>query len=166
MRKAAFVCSLAAGLCMAPPPSARADSGTMDIEISASAQAFPVEMEDTTVTAQGGSGTLRIANSSGRPFVDGDSAQVRYALFSRKTPSGLILEADSLATFPSEETLMLVFERGVDHPGTAGEGTMRIVGGSGRFTGVDGRCTYRTDDRADAWNVTAHCEWLYVFPYR
>jgi len=105
-------------------------------------------------------------HSSGRPFVEGASGTVQYASFSKNTPSGFELEADGVVTFSSEDTLLLLFERRLDDPGTSGDGTLRLMGGSGRFAGVNGQCQYKMDDLSGDWNVIAKCQWLYTFPYR
>ena len=65
-------------------------------------------------------------------------------------------------------TLLLLFKRqsGDLAPGTSGEGTLYLTGGSGRFAGVNGQCQYKMDDLSGDWNVIAKCQWLYTFPYR
>jgi hypothetical protein len=162
-----FAYFVVAGLCSLVPAASQAASGTVDIVLSAAANVYSVQMGDTTVTASGGNGTLRFIHSSGRPFDEGASATVQYASFSRNTPSGLELEADGVATFSSEDTLLLLFERRSGDPGTSGEGTLRLTGGSGRFAGVSGQCRYKMDNVPGRPDVTtAKCEWLYSFPYR
>ena len=161
-----FVCFVTTGICFLVAAPSHAESGTVDIVLSAISNAYAVEMGDTTVTASGGNGTLTFIHSSGRPFVEGAAASVQYASFSKKTPSGLELEADGVATFSSEDTLLLLFERRSDDLGTAGEGTLHLTGGSGRFAGVDGQCRYKMDNVPGDWNVVARCQWLYSFPYR
>ena len=161
-----FVCIVAAGLCSLASGPGHAENGTVDIVLSAVSNVYAVEMGETTVTARGGNGTVRFVNSSGRPF-EGASETFQYAGFSKKTPSGLELEADGVATFSSEDTLLLLFERQSGDPGTSREGTLHLMGGTGRFTGVGGKCKYEMDDLPGAWNVTsAKCQWLYSFPYR
>ena len=162
-----FVCFVVAGLCSLTSAPGHAESGTVDMVLSVTSNVYSVQMGDTAVTAGGGNGTLKFIHSSGRPFVEGASATVQYASFSKKTPSGLELEADGVATFSSEDTLLLLFERRSDDTGTLGEGTLHLTGGSGRFAGVDGRCRYKMDALPGNSDVTfARCEWLYSFPYR
>ena len=162
-----FVCFVAAGLCSLVSLPSHAESGTVDIVLSANSNVYAVQMGDVIVTASGGSGTVTFFHSSGRPFVEGASATVQYAGFSRKTPSGLELEADCVATFSSEDSLLLLFERRSGDLGTSGEGTLHLMGGSGRFAGVNGECKYKMDDLPGKWNVSiAKCQWIYSFPYR
>ena len=165
--KRAFVYFVAAGLFSLASAPGHAESGTVDIVLSAISNVYAVQMGDTTVTARGGNGTVTFVRSSGAPFVEGASATVQYAGFSKKTPSGFELEADGVATFSSEDTLLLLFERRSGDLGTSGEGTLHLMGGSGRFAGVNGQCRYKMDDLPGEWNVTSSkCQWLYSFPYR
>ena len=164
-----FVYFAAAGLLSLVSAPCHAESGTVDIVLAAVSNVYAVQMADTTVTARGGNGTVTFVRSSGAPFVEGASATVQYASFSKKTPSGFELEADGVATFSSEDTLLLLFKRqsGDLAAGTSGEGTLHLTGGSGRFAGVNGQCTYKVDNLPGNWNVTiAKCEWIYSFPYR
>ena len=161
-----FACLVAAGLCSLVPVPSHAAGGTVDIVLSANANVYAVEMGDTIVTAMGGNGTVTFIHSSGRPFVEGAIAAVQYAGLSKKTPSGLDLEADAVATFSSADTLLLLFERRSGDPGAADEGTLHLTGGSGRFAGVDGQCKYKADNLPGKLNVVATCQWLYSFPYR
>ncbi|MEO8007968.1 MAG: hypothetical protein ABI728_05540 [Betaproteobacteria bacterium] len=158
---------VALGLLPLVSAACHAASGTVDFSLSANVNVYAVEMGDTIVTARGGNGTVTFIHSSGRPFVEGASATVQYASFSKKTPSGLELEADAVATFSSEDTLLMLFVRHPADPGTSGEGTVHLMGGSGRFAGISGQCKYKMDDPPGAWNVTvAQCQWVYSFPYR
>jgi hypothetical protein len=164
-----FGCFVVAALCSLLSLPIHAQSGTVDIVLSAKSDVYAVQMGDTTVTARGGNGTVTVVRSSGAPFVEGASATVRYASFSKKTPSGFELEADGVATFSSGDTLLLLFKRqsGDLAAGTSADGTLQLTGESGRFAGVNGQCKYRVDNLPGNWNVTvARCEWIYSFPYR
>jgi hypothetical protein len=159
----------AAGLFALLSAPCHADSGTVDIVLAALSHTYSVEMADTTVTARGGNGTATFLRSSGAPFDEGSSATVQFASFSKKTPSGFELEADGVATFVSGDTLLLLFRRraGDLAAGTSGDGTLQLMGGTGRFAGVEGQCRYKVDNLPGNWNVTiARCEWIYSFPYR
>ena len=161
-----FAHIIAAGLGALVPLVGHAESGTVDIVLSAKANVYAIQMGDTLVTASGGDGTLTFVRSSGRPFVEGASAPLRYASFSKDTPSGLDLEADGVATFSEDDTLLLLFERKSSDPGASGEGELHLTGGTGRFAGISGQCKYKAHEVPGDWNVVANCEWLFSFPYR
>lgn len=153
---------LVAGLCFLPL-SSHAGSGTVELHLAATLNMHAVEMGESTVTVSEGKGRLTFRHSSGLPFVDGESGTVRYVGFSKTQPSGLELEADGVATFSEEDTLLLVFLRTPDDPGTSGEGNLQLAGGTGRFVGMGGQCRYAEDE---AHVTIANCEWVQSFPYR
>lgn len=162
-----LLCLAMTGVCIFSAAPVHAASGTVDLVLDVRAKTYAVQMGESTVTASAGNGTLVFSHSSGRPFVDDESAAVEYVGFSRTTPSGLELEADGVATFPAEDTLLLVFRRRPDDPGTSGEGNLQFAGGTGRFAGIGAQCRYRTERAAEDREVTvARCQWVYSFPYR
>ena len=158
---------LVAGLCCLTPVPSHAASGTVDLVISSTLKAYVVQMGESTVTASEGSGKLTFVRSSGDPFPEGANASVQLIGFSKTQPSGLELEADGVATFNDDDTLLLLFQRRAEDPGTSGEGDLRFAGGTGRYAGVDGKCRYKMDPQSNEATVTvAKCQWLYSFPYR
>ena len=162
-----FVCVAVVGVCCLVSAPGHAASGTVDLVLTTTAKAFAVEMGESTVTASGGNGKLTFAHSSGRPFEEGASATVQFVSFSKTQPSGLELEADGVATFSEDDTLLLLFQRRAEDPGTSGEGTLQFTGGTGRFAGISGQCRYKMDHSPDDKDVTvAKCQWVYSFPYR
>ncbi len=158
-----FACLVAAGHCSLSPLACHAGSGTVELRLAASMNAYAVEMGESTVTATVGKGKVTFSRSSGAPFSNSDVGTVELVGFSKTQPSGLELEADGVATFSGEDTLLLLFQRTADDLGTSGEGNLLLAGGTGRFVGVDGHCRYFTDPA----NVTvATCEWVQSYPYR
>jgi hypothetical protein len=144
------------------PVASHAESGTVDVLVSTVSVLTSVPMGDTTVTARSGSGTITFIRSSGGPFVEGASGAAQFASFSKKSPTAFDLEADGLATFSSEDTLMLLFKRrtGDLAAGTAAEGTLQLMGGTGRFAGIDGQCKYKVENLSGNWQVTTgKCQW-------
>ena len=151
-----------AAICLLCTVPSYADNGTVDMVLSALSTVSSVQMGEATVTARGGNGTITFVKSSGGPFVEGASANVQFASFSKKTPTGFELEADGLVTFVSQDTLQLLFKRrsGDLAAGTTGEGTLQFTGGTGRFAGVTGQCKYKVENLSGNWGVTiAKCSW-------
>lgn len=155
-------CFIAAGLCSVMSVPSHAESGTVDVLVSTVSVLTSVPMGDTTVTARSGSGTITFIRSSGGPFVEGASGAAQFASFSKKSPVAFELEADGLATFSSEDTLLLLFKRrtGDLAAGTSGEGTLQLIGGAGRFAGINGQCKYKVENLSGNWQVTTgKCQW-------
>jgi hypothetical protein len=129
------------------PALGHADSGTAELIGSFLANYARSEFGDTTYTAGGSSGTLTVSRSSGGPFVQGSSGVIECTVSAKKSPAGLDLEANCLSTFSPEDKLFWVSRRksGDVAVGSPGEGITQIIGGSGRFAGMTGRCTYKID---------------------
>ncbi|MFL6581467.1 MAG: hypothetical protein ACJ8G2_12060 [Burkholderiales bacterium] len=161
-----FVSCAMAGICCFSSAASHAEGGNVDLVINATAKVYAVQMGESTVTARAGDGKLMFRHGSGRAFADSGGASVQYVGFSRTTPSGLELEADGVATFSPDDTLLLVFQRHADDLGTSNEGSLELTGGTGRFAGISGHCRYQTDNSPHDWNVLAKCQWVYSFPYR
>src|SRR4051812_1011472 len=98
-----------AGFCCLSSGASHAQGGNVDLVMKATAKTYAVQMGESTVTARTGDGQLMFRHGSGRPFSDNGAASVQYVSFSRTTPSGLELEADGVATFSPDDTLLLVF---------------------------------------------------------
>jgi hypothetical protein len=155
-----FVFAVAVAL-LAPTPS-RAESGSVELLASTTSVLTSVQFGDTAVTSRGGSGIITFIKSSGGPFAEGASGTAQFVSFSKKSPAGLELEADGVATFSSEDILLLLFKRrtGDLAAGSSGEGTLQLTGQAGRFAGVSGQCKYKVDNLAGNWQVTiAKCQW-------
>ena len=149
-------------VCLIAPMSSHAESGTVDVLVSTVSVVTSVPMGDTTVTSRSGAGTITFSKSSGDPFVEGASGTAQFASFSKKSAAGFELEADGLATFSSEDTLLLLFKRktGELAAGTSGEGTLQFIGGTGRFAGINGQCKYKVENLSGNWQVTTgKCQW-------
>jgi hypothetical protein len=155
------MCAALAIGCSAISVAALADSGTVEIVITALSTPTVVQMGDTMITSRGGNGTITLIRSSGEPFTEGDSAIVQFASFSKKTASGFELEADGVATFASGDILNLLFKRRTEDlsAGTSGEGVL-YLSGTGRFAGAQGKCNYKVVNLQSNWGVTiAKCQW-------
>ena len=140
----------------------RADSGTAEYVASFVVNYAKSEFGDTTLSAGGSSGTITITKSTGGPFVDGTSGLIECIVFAKKSPSGLDLEADCTSTFSPGDRLLWVSKRrsGDVSTGVAGEGTSQIVGGTGRFSGMSGQCSYKLDPLGSNRVVSiSKCQW-------
>jgi hypothetical protein len=144
------------------PALSSAESGTAELLITGVSTLNSVQMGDTTVTSSATTGTVTTIKSSGGPFAEGASATVQCARFAKKSASSFELEADCVGTFPSGDTLSLLFKRrtGDVVAGSSGEGTLQVAGTGGQFAGVSGQCKYRVENLPGNWNVTmSKCQW-------
>jgi hypothetical protein len=116
----------------------------------------------TTVTARSASGTVTVTKSSGGPFAQDASAIQQCVSFSKKTASTFDLEADCSIVFSPQDSLSFIFKRKVGDivEGASGTGVQQILNGTGRFAGISGECTYKTQVLSGNWVVThSACKW-------
>ena len=106
----------------------------------------------TTIDHAGGAvtagtlvGTSTILESSGAPFVKGERSIARCVVFVRTMRNGVV-EVESPCTHTDvtgDEIYLLARRREGDiAEGGGGEGRFQIMGGTGKFAGMSGECTY------------------------
>ena len=107
-------------------------------------------------------GTDTITKSSGGPFVAGESSVMLCAVYGKKSDAGMDLEAPCALTGASGDKTFQLAKRsaGDAEAGGGGDGLLQIVGGSGKYAGITGSCTYTVDYLADNKGVSISiCEW-------
>jgi hypothetical protein len=126
---------------------ARADSGTYESIISLVPQYKSMEHGNGTVTGGSSTGTSTVVKSSGAPFKEGESSAFECVVLAKKTPAGMDLEAPCASTDASGDKVFSIARRreGDVTEGGGGAGTSQIVGGTGRYAGMTGNCTFRVD---------------------
>lgn len=152
----------ALSLCLAAPLTSLAESGTVDFLSSGVTTVSNVPMGATTVTSRNGIGTVTVTKSSGGPFTQDASATQQCVSFSKKTASTFDLEAHCNIVFSPQDSLSFIFKRKVGDvvEGSSGSGVQQILNGTGRFAGVSGECTYKTQTLTANWVVThSICKW-------
>jgi len=127
--------------------AAYADSGTYESIVSLVPQYKSMEHGDGTVTGGSSAGTSTILKSSGAPFTEGASSAFECVIFAKKTAAGMDLEAPCASTDASGDKVFSVARRKVGDvsEGGGGQGTTQITGGTGRYAGLTGSCSYRVD---------------------
>ena len=162
----------------APPLATMALAGTMILSLAATATAetgtfrmTQVELHDYTSfdfagqTITGGAleGTGTVLDSSGGPFVAGEHSRVTCTVYAKRSEAGLELEVPCVMTYSAGDKLFTLSKRSLGDIGGAGqggEGRLQLLGGSGKFAGVTGSCSYEVEYLEDSWLVLmAECEW-------
>jgi hypothetical protein len=159
--RTSILIAVATGLLLAAAFS-HAESGTAELIGSFLASYAKPEFGNTTYTAGGSSGTLTVSRPGGGPFVEGSSGVIECTVSAKKSPAGLDLEANCASPFSPEDKLLWVPRRKSGHvaDGSPGEGVTQILGGSARFAGMTGRCTYEIDPLPGNHLVsTSQCQW-------
>ena len=107
-------------------------------------------------------GTSTILDSSGGPFMDGTNSYSECLVFSRSVDGVLSLEAPCVDTDPSGDLLYAraVRNQGDVGAGGGGEGAWELLGGTGKYAGITGTCSYSTEYLAGGVVVAiADCMW-------
>ena len=115
-----------------------------------------------TITGGPLHGTVTVTESSGGPFVEGESGLVACLVHAKKSEAGLDLEAPCTHTDPSGEQwyVLATREAGDTEAGGGGAGRRVLLGGTGKYAGVSGSCTYSTSYLAEGRSVSrSRCEW-------
>ena len=107
-------------------------------------------------------GTETITKSSGGLFVVNESSVFVCVVYAKNSDAGMDLEAPCATTDASGDISFTLGKRsaGDIETGGGGDGRQEIVGGTGKYAGITGSCTftveYLTGDRAISINT---CEW-------
>jgi hypothetical protein len=141
---------------------AMAESGTYESVVSLTTEYTKSERGDETVTGGSSIGTSTIIKSSGGPFVEGTSSLYGCIVFARKSTAGLDLEAPCTGTDNSGDKIFYLAKRKVGDviPGGGGTGKSELQGGTGKYAGITGSCTYKIDAPSSNRVVSiSKCQW-------
>jgi hypothetical protein len=160
IRKLVFVGSVAGFLI--GPACGYAESGTYGQVVSLLTNYTKSERGTETVIGGSSGGTVTTIQSSGGPFVEGSSGIFECIVFAKRTGTGMDLEAPCTSTDASGDKLYSIAKRkaGDVNPGGGGEGRSELLGGTGKYSGITGSCTYKADYLAGNHVVTiSKCQW-------
>jgi len=142
---------------------AAAESGTFRSVITYLHDYTSFEFADQTITGGALEGVSTIIESSGGPFVVGAHSRITCMVYAKRSEAGLELESPCVTINAMGDKQ---FTRGkrtlgdIGGAGQGGEGTGQLLGGTGKFAGITGTCSYETEYLADNWIVTTtECVW-------
>jgi hypothetical protein len=144
------------------PTASLAEGGSYEQVWSLLANYIKSERGGEIVTGGSSSGTATTIQSSGSPFVEGSSDLAECIVFAKRSATGFELEAPCTTTSSAGDKIFTVARRrtGDVTVGSAGDGRTQIVGGTGKFSGITGNCTYKVEN-LPASHVVAivKCDW-------
>jgi len=156
-KKAVFLCAMTY---LGAPVLAAAESGSFESIASFTTHYVTFEHGDETVIGGPIDGTETILNSSGGIFTVGDSGVFECLVFVKKTAEGINNESPCTVTDSAQDKFFTVSRRRTGDMNTGGPGKREILGGTGKYAGVKGECTYKTaylpGNRATS---ISKCEW-------
>ena len=156
------VAALAATLVVVAAQAAFADSGSFREVRSFHHQYITVDHGDEKFTGGILRGTVTIVDSTGGPFVAGANRPCDCLVFSRDSDDGIELEAPCTSTDADGDILYsrAVRRHGDVAVGGGGGGQWLLLGGTGKYEGVSGSCSYTTEYLASSRvAVISECTW-------
>ena len=107
-------------------------------------------------------GSTTILESTGGPFVKGGHTVSKCVVYGNRSAAGVDLETPCTNTNASGDHLYLLASRsaGDVKAGGGGQGHFELMGGTGVYAGLAGRCAYNTEYLANDRVVTrTDCNW-------
>ena len=107
-------------------------------------------------------GSVTILESTGGPFVKGGHSVSKCVVYGKRSVAGVDLETPCTTTNASGDHLYLLARRsaGDVKAGGGGQGHFELMGGTGVYAGLAGRCAYSTEYLANNRVVTrTDCTW-------
>ena len=138
------------------------DSGTFNVIRSYERTYATLEHAAGTITAGALEGTVTTLASSGEPFTQGEHSLITCLFYAKSTAEGVSLEAPCTTTDGSGDRWYTMSYRSAGNiaTGGGGEGRWELMGGTGKYAGVTGTCTYDTSYLTQDNVVTeGKCTW-------
>ena len=107
-------------------------------------------------------GSVTILESSGGPFVKGAHSVSKCVVYGSRSVAGVDLETPCTITNASGDHLYLLARRSAGNvkAGGGGKGHFELMGGTGMYAGLAGRCAYVTEYLPNDRVVTrTDCNW-------
>ena len=149
-------------LLVTAPTLAADEGGTFSVIRSYVRTHATLEHAAGTISAGTLEGTVTTLTSSGEPFAQGDHSLITCVFYAKITAESVSLEAPCTTTDGSGDRWYTLSRRGAGDiaPGGGGEGRWELMGGTGKYAGVTGTCTYNTSYLTQDRVVTeAKCAW-------
>lgn len=160
-RKRALGLVVAVGLLQVGHGPAAAESGSFALTSSLTSQYSTITHMDGTIFSGASEGTSSIVESSGGPFVVGQSMQTRCIVSGKTSAAGTELDGACTSASSAGDMLFSVAKRRVEGAAEeGGAGHLTLLGGAGRLEGITGSCSYDTDYLTETTYITwAECTW-------
>lgn len=134
------------GILGTAPTLAAGESGTFSVLRSYVRDYATLEHATGTISTGALEGTVTTQASSGEPFTQGEHSLIKCLFYATSTTEGVSLEAPCTTTDRSGDLWFTLSRRstGDTATGGGGEGHWELMGGTGKYTGVTGTCSYKT----------------------
>jgi hypothetical protein len=152
--------TLIASMSLLAAVTAFAESGSYESVGSFASNYTKLEFAGQTITGGALQGAATIVRSSGGIFVEGANALLECIVYAKKSDAGMDLESPCIMTDAVGDKLYYISRRKAGDMSAGGEGHQDYAGGTGKFTGITGGCSYRTDYVSSKQAVSRQkCQW-------
>ena len=150
------------GICFLMPTASAEESGNYQSVASFTYDYVKFNFAGQTVISGPLHGSETITGSTGSPFEVGQSSTLTCAVYGKKSAAGMDLEAPCVSVDSDGDELYVIARRrvGDTESGGGGDGQQEIAGGTGKYAGITGSCTYTAEYLPGnrAVSVTS-CDW-------
>ncbi len=153
---------VATAIVCAVPLASAAESGTFKLQGSYQHNYTVLDFAGSKITSGSIAGTSTIIMSRGGPFTKGEHYNAACAVYSKRSATEFDLEAPCILSSKAGDKIYLMAKRrsGNLKTGGGGKGTHKIMGGTGKYAGMTGTCSYTTAYLPDRWLVvSSDCKW-------
>ena len=159
--KGAVAVLAATTMMMAAQAAMADDSGTFRSLRSYHYDYLTIDHDERTFTGGVITGTGTVIESSGGPFMEGTNRYSECLVFSIRSEGSLSLQAPCVDTDASGDILYSRAVRGEGDvsAGGGGPGVWELLGGTGKYAGVTGTCSYETEYLESVLVTIADCTW-------
>ena len=143
-------------------------SHTVGAEESGSFRALRSYVRDYTAIEHGEgkitggtlTGTSTVLQSSGGPFIEGVDEFAKCLVYAKTSQAGVDVDSHCTMTDSSGDSWFVAGKRRAGNIQKGGKGDFDLIGGTGKYAGVTGSCTYVTEYLPGVHIVsTADCVW-------
>jgi hypothetical protein len=148
------------GFSLALALHAHADSGSFEAAASFTTNYSKLEFAGQVITGGSIHGSVTIIKSSGSLFDESSSGVLDCIVYAKKSDAGLDLEAPCSNTDSSGDKVFYIARRKAGDMNAGGQGRQELIGGTGKYAGLSGSCTFKTDYLTGNLAVTRQkCQW-------
>jgi hypothetical protein len=135
------------GICFFVPTANAEESGNYQSVASFTYDYVKFNFAGQTIISGPLHGSETITGSTGPLFEVGRSSTLTCAVYGKKSTAGMDLEAPCISVDSDGDELYVIARRrvGDTESGGGGDGQQEIAGGTGKYTGVTGSCTYTAE---------------------
>ena len=138
------------------------ESGSITVLHSYARDYTTIEHAGGKITGGSLAGTSTVIQSSGAPFVEGANSNAACIIYVRMSEDNIDLKAPCTTVDADGDRMFMMSmrESGDIQEGGGGLGRAEIIGGTGKYAGISGSCSYETEYLPENRIVTSgRCDW-------